>query len=58
MSVETVKIACVDCGTMFEVSTEEQKWYEEKGFKLPKRCIKCRKSRRAKRGNKNESTEI
>ena len=43
---ETIMIECVDCGYVFEVSAEEQAWYEEKGFTLPKRCHKCRKTRR------------
>lgn len=41
-------IKCADCGKEFEVSAEERKWYEDKGFELPKRCTECRKARRNK----------
>ena len=47
METKAVEIKCTDCGETFEVSAEEQAWYEEKGFMLPKRCPKCRKARRA-----------
>lgn len=47
-----VVIECVDCGRAFEVSAEEQAWYKEKGFELPKRCNDCRKERRKNRGRK------
>lgn len=49
---DAVVIECVDCGTSFEVSTEEQQWYKDKGFDLPKRCPRCRKSRRNQNNNK------
>lgn len=45
----SVVIECVDCGRKFEVSADEQAWYKEKGFELPKRCQSCRKSRRGSR---------
>ena len=43
-------IKCKDCGTEFEVGTEEKAWYDSKGFELPKRCKSCRKARK---GNNN-----
>ena len=46
-----VEIKCVDCGEVFVVTEEEKKWYEDKGFELPKRCKKCRAIKRGK--NKN-----
>ena len=49
---DAVVIECVDCGTSFEVSAEEQQWYKDKGFNLPKRCPRCRKSRRNQNNNK------
>ena len=42
-------IKCKECGKQFTVTTEEAKWYEKKGFELPKRCLECRKSRRKSR---------
>ena len=43
---EIVSIECVECGVTFDVSADEQEWYKEKGFVLPKRCPACRKHRR------------
>ena len=44
-------IECMDCGYKFTLTAEEQAWYAEKGFSIPKRCHKCRKSRRAEKKN-------
>ena len=41
------KITCVDCGAEFVLTDDEVKWYEGKGFTLPKRCPDCRKQRKA-----------
>lgn len=43
----TKVLKCMECGKSFEMTTEEQKWYKEKGYELPKRCFDCRKKRRA-----------
>lgn len=43
------KITCKDCGVEFEISAEEKRWYEDKGFEIPKRCPNCRKQRKADR---------
>ena len=40
---------CKDCGENFTFTTNEQKFYEEKGFPDPKRCKSCRKTRKIKR---------
>ena len=40
------KLKCKECGEQFTITTGEAKWYEEKGFELPKRCPNCRKSKR------------
>ena len=49
---DVVTIECTDCGVTFEVSVEEQEWYKDKGFELPKRCPRCRKLRRKGRNNR------
>lgn len=48
------KIICVDCGNEFTLAAEERKWYEDKGFDIPKRCPACRKQRKdaKKKGRK------
>jgi hypothetical protein len=35
-------LKCFECGDRFTFTVEEQKFYKQKGFKLPKRCRKCR----------------
>ncbi|MCK6626876.1 MAG: DUF1294 domain-containing protein [Anaerolineae bacterium] len=40
---------CIDCGRGFTLSYEEQRWYQEKGWPLPKRCEDCRSQRRHER---------
>ena len=40
--MQDMKIKCQDCATEFVFSVAEQKFYEEKGFILPKRCRYCR----------------
>lgn len=42
-------IECKDCGREFVVTEQEQKWYQDKGFDLPKRCPTCRKAKRSTR---------
>ncbi len=40
---------CIDCGTPFVFGDEERRFYAERGFKEPDRCLDCRASRRAER---------
>lgn len=42
------EIKCVDCGTVFKMEDGEVKWFEDKGFELPKRCPDCRAAKKAK----------
>lgn len=44
---------CTDCGRGFTLSHEEQRWYQEKGWPLPKRCEECRSERRRERDSGN-----
>jgi uncharacterized membrane protein YsdA (DUF1294 family) len=44
---------CIDCGRGFTLSHEEQRWYQEKGWPLPKRCEDCRSQRRRERDSGN-----
>lgn len=46
--VDVFTVECVDCGKTFDLTVEEQGWYKEKGFALPRRCKECRKERRRK----------
>lgn len=49
MPDQDIKIKCEDCGTEFIFNTQEQKWYEDKGFTPPKRCRYCRNRRKNER---------
>ena len=41
-----ITIKCKDCGKDFIFTEGEQKFYEEKGFTNPTRCLECRKARK------------
>ena len=38
----TKDIVCVACRSYFEFSSEEQEFYESRGFQAPKKCKSCR----------------
>ncbi len=40
-------LTCIDCGNDFVFKIGEQKYYKEKGFEPPKRCLSCRPKKRA-----------
>lgn len=42
-------LTCVDCQKPFEFSDEEQHFYQQRGFRVPVRCLDCRAARRAAR---------
>jgi len=44
---EPTNLTCVDCGASFPFTDEEQAFYTERQFAPPKRCLECRKKRRA-----------
>jgi len=45
-------LTCMDCGTEFVHSAEDQEYYTQKGFASePKRCPSCRAARRSMRGD-------
>ena len=51
MSYQDKMLTCVDCGTQFAFTANEQAFYAERGFaNEPKRCYSCRQSRKAGRG--------
>ncbi len=41
--------ACVDCAVPFLLTTQEQFYYRERGYREPGRCPNCRAERRAER---------
>lgn len=46
--MSAIKQKCKECGEFFDIDDNEQKWYNEKGFHLPRRCKSCRHLRREK----------
>lgn len=44
---EDQTLECVDCGQNFTFSAEDQEFYGNKGYSLPKRCPDCRAARKA-----------
>ena len=52
-------LTCVDCGSEFIHSADDQRYYAEKGFASdPKRCVSCRASRRAARDTGYSASDL
>jgi CxxC-x17-CxxC domain-containing protein len=48
MSYEDRDLTCIDCGTSFVFSADDQRYHAEKGYENePKRCPSCRAAKRA-----------
>ena len=46
-------LVCQDCGKEFIFTEGEQAFYKEKGFdNEPKRCVECRRARKANNNNR------
>lgn len=48
-STEPRMLICVDCQKSFSFSEDEQRFYQQRGFRIPVRCLDCRAARRASR---------
>ena len=47
MSFGDKSIQCSDCGTTFNFTAGEQKFFASKGFtNEPKRCVQCRRAKK------------
>lgn len=42
-------LICIDCSKPFEFSAAEERFYQQRGFRVPVRCLDCRAARRALR---------
>lgn len=42
-------LKCSDCNEEFLLTEDEARWFLNKGWSLPKRCLACRRRRRAQR---------
>ncbi len=43
-------LTCVECGSEFTFSADDQEFHARKGYQEPKRCPSCRQARRSDRG--------
>lgn len=46
MEYRDKEIKCIDCGSMFSWTAQEQQYYASKRLSEPKRCPECRRRRR------------
>jgi CxxC-x17-CxxC domain-containing protein len=46
---ETRLLTCIDCQQPFAFSEDEQRFYLQRGFRVPVRCLDCRAARRTER---------
>lgn len=54
MVFQDKSLQCSDCGVTFTFTTEEQEFYQSKGFlNEPKRCPSCRQARKSGRQGSN-----
>ena len=50
MSFQDKTLVCVDCGSAFTFTAQEQEFYQSKGYvNEPKRCPDCREARKSQR---------
>lgn len=50
MAYEDRTLTCVECGSEFTFSADDQQFHAERGYQDPKRCPSCRQARRASGG--------
>ena len=43
-------LTCVECGSEFTFTADDQEFHARKGYQEPKRCPSCRQARRSDRG--------
>ena len=43
-------LTCVECGSEFTFTADDQEFHARKGYQEPKRCPNCRQARRSDRG--------
>jgi len=53
---QEISIQCSSCGETFVFSTEEQEFYQQKGFTQPKKCQPCRAQMRRNKGGAGRSS--
>ncbi len=51
-----ITLTCKDCNQPFVFSEGEQKYYQDRGLAIPKRCSRCRLRRRASSSSRGPVT--
>ncbi len=46
MAYEDRNLTCVECGSEFVFSSDDQQFHADRGYQDPKRCPSCRQARR------------
>ena len=44
------QLTCSDCGQDFTFSSEDQAFFQERGYSIPKRCKPCRQAKKNDQG--------
>ncbi len=50
MAYEDRTLTCVECGSEFAFSADDQEYHASRGYQDPKRCPSCREARRGSYG--------
>ena len=50
MAYQDRTLTCVECGSEFTFSADDQEFHASRGYQEPKRCPNCRQARRSDRG--------
>jgi CxxC-x17-CxxC domain-containing protein len=45
-----LQLICSDCGQEFTFSSEDQAFFQERGYSAPKRCRSCRQAKKMQAG--------
>ncbi len=46
----SIQLTCSDCGQEFTFSSEDQAFFQERGYSTPKRCKPCRQAKKNEQG--------
>lgn len=44
-TMDIMLLTCIQCGDSFEYSASDQRYYTDRGFDVPRRCVSCRKNK-------------
>ena len=50
LMTEDLQMTCSDCGQEFTFSREDQAFFQDRGYSIPKRCRACRQAKKNEQG--------